>query len=96
MTSTSSEWRICFDYARPFNKREPVFCLDEKPVCLHDEKRPSLIARNGSRRRDYEYRRRGTANLFVGVEPKGVDSFGQIEPDALWAAVLPFLREVVG
>jgi hypothetical protein len=58
-------------YAKPFNVDEPVFCLDEKPICLHAEKRKSLIARDGSRRRDYEYRRRGTANLFVGVESQG-------------------------
>src|SRR5215207_1891458 len=57
-------------YARPLTEDEPVFCLDEKPVCLHAEKRCELIARDGSRRRDYEYRRQGTANLFVGVEPK--------------------------
>ena len=57
-------------YARPLTEDEPVFCLDEKPVCLHAEKRRSMIARDGSRRWDYEYRRRGTAKLFVGVEPR--------------------------
>ena len=57
-------------YARPLSWQEPVICLDEKPVCLHAEKRQTQIAYDGSRRRDYEYRRQGTANLFVGVEPK--------------------------
>src|SRR5579859_2609244 len=57
-------------YARPYRADEPVVCLDEKPVQLHDDKRAGRIARDGTRRRDYEYRRHGIANLFVGVEPR--------------------------
>lgn len=57
-------------YARPYNAEEPVVCLDEKPVqCLADKRRPVRV-RNGSVRRDYEYVRHGTANVFCAVEPK--------------------------
>ena len=50
---------------------EPVICLDEKPVTLHAEVRPSSPARPGREaRRDSEYERRGTANVFCAVEPK--------------------------
>lgn len=31
-------------YAKPLTEDEPVFCLDEKPVCLHAEKRRSESA----------------------------------------------------
>lgn len=57
-------------YAKPLSAKEPVVCLDEKPVQLHDSKRSGHVASDGTRRRDYEYRRRGTANLFVCVEPR--------------------------
>jgi transposase len=58
-------------YAKPYSSDEPVVCLDEKPIQLHGHKRPTQVAGDGVRRRDYEYVRRGTANIFVAVEPKG-------------------------
>lgn len=58
-------------YAAPVDEREPVVCLDERPVVLHDAERPELLARPGQpTRRDYEYVRCGTANVFCIVEPK--------------------------
>lgn len=58
-------------YERPWDRRRPVVCLDEKPVNLHAEVRPSRPLRPGRpARRDYEYQRCGTANLFCAVEPK--------------------------
>ena len=58
-------------YERPYDASEPVVCLDEKPVQLLDDVRESVRARGCILRRDYEYRRCGTANLFCGVEPLG-------------------------
>jgi hypothetical protein len=58
-------------YERPYDPQEPVVCLDEKPVSLHADVRPPRPARPGRiARRDNEYRRCGTANLFAIVEPK--------------------------
>jgi len=58
-------------YEKPYDPAEPVVCLDEKPVTLHAEVRPSSPARPGREaRRDNEYERRGTANVFCAVEPK--------------------------
>ena len=52
-------------YARPYNEREPVVCLDERPVVLRDSERVGLPLRPGKPERvDYEYVRRGTANIF--------------------------------
>ena len=58
-------------YEKPYDPSEPVICLDEKPVTLHADVRPSSAARPGREtRRDSEYERRGTANVFCAVEPK--------------------------
>jgi hypothetical protein len=57
-------------YALPHDARYPTVCLDEKPVVLHAEVRPGLPPAPGQvERRDYEYERHSTANLFVLVEP---------------------------
>jgi hypothetical protein len=54
----------------PYDARYPTVCLDEKPVVLHADVRPGLPPAPGHvERRDYEYERRGTANLVVLVEP---------------------------
>jgi len=57
-------------YEKPLDPKEPVVCLDEKPVQCLDDKRRTVRVRSGSYRRDYEYIRRGTANVFCVVEPK--------------------------
>jgi hypothetical protein len=69
-------------YERPYNPREPVVCLDEKPVSLHADMRPMRPARPGHlAKRDNEYRRCGTANLFAAVEPKAGRHFTRATPD---------------
>ncbi len=56
--------------ARPYDPLYPVICLDEKSYQLLADSRVSLPLRpKHPRRQDYEYRRRGTRNLFVMVEP---------------------------
>lgn len=58
-------------YAEPRNALRPVVCFDEKPVQLLSDARPALPAEPGRLRRyDYEYRRQGTANLFVFLDAK--------------------------
>ena len=57
-------------YARPFRWDEPVVALDERPVQLLDAARDGGPMRPGRlARTDYEYVRRGTANIFCVVEP---------------------------
>src|SRR5260370_18598193 len=57
-------------YEKPLSAREPVVCIDEKPVVLHEEVRPPVAMQPGRvARRDAEYRRCGTANVFCGVQP---------------------------
>ncbi|MBC7856750.1 MAG: IS630 family transposase [Pirellulaceae bacterium] len=69
-------------YERPYDPREPVVCLDEKPVTLHADVRPCSAAAPGREaRRDNEYKRCGTANVFCAVEPKAGRHFTFATPD---------------
>ena len=57
-------------YAEPYDPRQPVVCFDEKPLQLLEETRLSRpVAPGQPALVDYEYRRNGTANLFMAVEP---------------------------
>jgi transposase len=56
-------------YTEPPDPSFPVICFDESPTQLIGEKRLPIPARAGTRERyDYEYRRNGTANLFVFLD----------------------------
>jgi hypothetical protein len=69
-------------YERPYDARQPVICLDEKPITLHADLRPTRPAIPGREaRRDNEYERRGTANVFCAVEPKAGRHFTFPTPD---------------
>ena len=57
--------------ARPYQAREPVVALDERPVVLRGSSRPGRPMRAGRiAREDYEYVRHGTANIYCIVEPR--------------------------
>src|SRR5258708_3807406 len=69
-------------YEKPYDPQQPVLCLDEKPVTLHADVRPVSPAVPGREaRRDHEYERRGTANVFCAVEPKAGRHFTFPTPD---------------
>jgi hypothetical protein len=69
-------------YERPYDQQEPVVCLDEKPITLHTDVRPASPAAPGREaRRDNEYERCGTADVFCAVEPKAGRHFTFPTPD---------------
>ena len=69
-------------YEKPYDPQEPVVCVDEKPVTLHADVRPASPAKPGQEaRRDNEYERCGTANVFCAVEPKAGRHFTFSAPD---------------
>lgn len=56
-------------YAEPADSSQPVVCFDETPRQLIGEVRVSIPAEPAKPKRvDYEYRRNGTANLFVLID----------------------------
>ena len=57
-------------YAQAYNPRYPQVCFDERPVQLLADMVAALPLQAGQPRRyDYEYERKGTANLFVMCQP---------------------------
>jgi hypothetical protein len=57
-------------YTQPYDSKHPVVCFDEQPRQLIAETRTPLpVAPGRAERIDYEYRRAGTANLFLVCEP---------------------------
>jgi transposase len=83
-------------YEKPLSEEEPVVCIDEKPVVLHQDVRAPLSARPGKlARRDYEYKRCGTANVFCGVEPKAGRRLLKSTPTRSAAQFADYLIEIV-
>jgi hypothetical protein len=57
-------------YHRPYDPQQPVVCLDEGSKQLIAEVRQPLPCQPGQvAKYDSEYERRGTANVFMAVEP---------------------------
>jgi transposase len=83
-------------YEKPFSEEEPVVCIDEKPVVLHRDIRAPKAARPGHvARRDYEYKRCGTANVFCGVEPKAGRHFPKPTATRSAAEFADYMVEIV-
>ena len=58
-------------YEEPYDPRKPEVCIDEKPKQLLGDSRPSVPMEPGhAAKYDYEYVRRGRANIFMAVEFK--------------------------
>ena len=70
-------YKILELYERPLDPRFPVVCLDEKCVELRSNKKVPKLSKSGTRI-DYEYKRNGTANVFVMTEPKGGRHYGRV------------------
>jgi uncharacterized small protein (DUF1192 family) len=57
-------------YQRPYDPKRPLVCIDETSKQLIAETRVPIAAKPGQpARHDYEYRRNGTANLFMMFAP---------------------------
>lgn len=57
-------------YEQPYHPQRPLICFDETSKQLIEETRLPIPARPGRVARvDYEYRRKGTRNLFMFFEP---------------------------
>ncbi|MGB8030146.1 MAG: IS630 family transposase [Terracidiphilus sp.] len=83
-------------YERLLSEREPVVCVDEKPVVLHADVLPPRPMRPGRiARRDSEYQRRGTANVFCGVQPKAGRQFTKSSPNRSSSQCADYLVEIV-
>ena len=80
---------------KPLSEKEPVVCVDEKPAVLHADVRPARPIRPGQvLRRDCEYKRCGTANVFCGVQPKARRHFSKATPNCSSPEFADYLLEI--
>ena len=65
-------YHILYLYMKKYDPKHPVIGLDEKPKQLiGDERKPILMSPGRPEKYDYEYKRNGTANIFMAVDFKG-------------------------
>lgn len=84
-------------YEKDYDPKEPVVCLDERPLVLHAEVRDAVTAKPGKiGRRDSEYKRQGTANAFCVVEPKAGRHFTKITKNRKAWQFARMIQEIVG
>jgi transposase len=82
-------------YEKPLSAAEPVVCVDEKPVTLHKDVREPIPMKPGSvAKRDNEYERCGTANVFCGIEPKAGVHFTKVTPNRSSPEFAEFLQSI--
>ena len=82
-------------YEKPLSAEEPVVCVDEKPVTLHDEVRDPIPMKPGSvAKRDSEYERCGTANVFCGIEPRAGVHFTKVTPTRASPEFADFIQSI--
>ena len=83
-------------YALPYNRDEPVVCIDEKSKQLLASKRPELPMNPAQATKvDYEYERKGTRNLFVTVEPLAGWRFVQVTTRRKKADFVTFIQHLL-
>lgn len=82
-------------YHQPYDAERPVVCLDECSKQLIGEVRAPLPPRPGHvAKEDSEYERRGTANVFMAVEPLAGQRTTQVTERRTridWARFVPML-----
>lgn len=58
-------------YARPYDPKYPVVCMDEASRQLIEDTRTPFVDSQGIEHRDYEYIRHGQQSIFLATEPLG-------------------------
>ncbi|MDR2596893.1 MAG: transposase [Treponema sp.] len=68
-------------YARPYDEKRLVICINEKPYQLLSLSRKSIPMKTGwPEREDYEYIRLGTCSIFIFTEPLSGRRYAQALP----------------
>lgn len=82
-------------YEEEDDSNRPVVCIDEKLFQLLSDVRPSIPMKPGRiLKRDYEYKRESTANIFCAVEPKAGKHFIKTTPNRTGKEFAQFMREL--
>jgi hypothetical protein len=86
-------------YERPADTTRPLVCFDEKLVELHAEVHTPLPMQPAQpKRQDYEYRRAGTRNVFMFLEPNAGERHTLVTPHRTkedWAKAMRYLVDAL-
>jgi len=83
-------------YSELYDPRRPVIGLDEKPKQLLEDVRTPIPMRIGKPAKyDYEYKRRGSVNIFVAVEPKAGRRKAKVTKRRTKQDFAQFIKELV-
>jgi DDE superfamily endonuclease len=89
-------YRLLDLYKQQHNPMYPVVCMDEKSKQLLEDIRQPIKARPGSPEKyDYEYRRKGTCNIFVGIAPKAGTRYVKVTDTRTKADFACFIEDLV-
>jgi hypothetical protein len=90
-------YRLLDLYKEEYDLFHPVVCIDEKSKQLLQDNRKSIAAKPGSMEKyDYEYKRNGTCNIFMAVEPKAGKRFVKVTDTRTKADFAYFIKDLVG
>ena len=83
-------------YNQPHDPLRPVVCMDEKSKQLiSDTRQPISMSEGKVKKIDYEYKRNGTRNIFVAVEPKAGKHFLKVTRTRTKVDFAIFIKELV-
>ena len=83
-------------YEENYDPKRPIVCLDEKPKQLIEDKVPPIPMKPGSPEKyDYEYKRNGTANIFMAVEFKAGRRITQVTESRTYIDFAQFMKYFV-
>jgi len=83
-------------YQEHYDPTNPVIGVDEKPKQLVEDSRPSIpMQPDKSEKYDYEYIRKGKANIFMAAEPKHGKRITKVTRQRTNIDFATFIRELV-
>jgi hypothetical protein len=89
-------YRLLNLYKQSYDPLYPVICIDEKSKQLLEDSRKPIPAKPGSPEKyDYEYKRKGTCNIFLAVDPKGGFRYVKVTDTRGKAAFASFIKDLV-
>ena len=82
-------------YEKEYDPSNPVVCVDEKPVPLMGDKRERVPMKEGAAvKKDYEYTRDGSVNVFCAVEPKAGVYFNEVTEKRCGSDFTQFMKKL--
>lgn len=89
-------YRVLDLYKKEHDAAHPVVCMDEKSKQLLEDMRKPIVASPGSYEKyDYEYKRKGTCNLFVAIAPKAGMRFIKVTDTRTKTDFASFIEDLV-